>query len=321
MLSNKFTQLTVVLLFTVFISRIPWEKLHGAEFIDLTRYRDYFLYGQSILEYSSFSGFFDYITKEALWHYSIMFLVRGLGFSVDNVFMAISTLCIFSFSLFLVRRQGVFSLILLINPLFISLAFSQLRSALAFSLILLAYMIELRTLKFVLVLFALFIHTSVILFIFLFFLVIYFSSKIEKQKLGKLITFISLCFIGLVIAISIGPLKQIILGYLGDRRAGYGDASSSFLYTSFWLGLLLMCAFQNTNYFKDTTNCYAIVMLSIISFNFFTGGYSTRFIALTLPILMSAMLNFSGIYKYSSLFTYVAYAAFQWFYWMQNKII
>jgi hypothetical protein len=315
---KRYIEYLTIFVFTIVMINVPWEQLKGAEFADLIVYKNYFLYGQSVLEYSIFSSFIDYITKEALWHYSIMTLVRDLGFSVDYVFMGISAICIWTFTIFLVTRQGILSLILLVNPLLVSLAFSQIRSALAFSLLLMAYMASKRIIRIWLIFTALFIHTSVFLFLLIFFLIRFLRIQLAEKGINTTTTYIFLCILGISVALVIGPLKELILGYFGDRRASYDDAASSFMYTSFWFGLLIFCAFQNKNFFKDEVNCYSVVILSLVTFNMLTGGYSTRFIALSFPMIISTMLNFSGGIKSMSVLAYLSYATLQWTYWMQT---
>jgi hypothetical protein len=318
---KQYSKLLGVIVFTGIMIYIPWEKVQGIGFVDLKNYKDYFLYGQSILEYSDFSNLFDYITKEALWHYLIMTLVRSFGFPIDLVFVAISAICIGTFSIFLAKRQSVISLVLLVNPLVVALAFSQLRSALAFSLLLIAYMVNKRTIKYILVGVALFLHTSIILFILLFFAVRVVKARLDDRRNNSFMAYMILCLLGLSVAVAIGPLRELVLGYFGDRRASYGDASSSLLYSSFWVGLLLLCALQNREFFKDEVNCYTIVILSLVTFNMFTGGYSTRFLALSFPLILSTLLDFKGVARMVSILAYISYASFQWVYWLQTKIV
>lgn len=317
---KRIVEYFAVISFSIIIISIPWEELQGHKFYDLNNYRSYFLYQKPVFEYVNLTSLFDYITREALWHYTGMFLIRTLGIPSDYVFLSISLFCCLTYSYFLVKQHGVLSLVLLINPLLITLAMSQLRSALAFSLLVNAYMANPKVLKITLAILALFIHTSVLLFLFTYFFTYFISKKIKDNKLGKTIAYISLCILGLFISILIGPFKDIILGYFGDRRAAYiGDASSSFLYATFWIGLLIAAAFQNRSFFKNEIHCFSVIALSIVTSNLLTGGYSLRFLSLSLPMNMSTMLNYKIELRLLLILGYIGYMAFQWSYWLHAK--
>lgn len=322
MVAIKARDFAIAIVFALLMTSLPWSDWQGAEFVDLKRYLHYFLHGQSILEYTEFKNPLDYLFSEALWHYSIFKLINEYGFSIHHIFKAISLLCVSTFSFFLIRRHGFLSLVLLINPLLVSLAMSQVRMALAFSLMLVAYMVRKKfiiSLAFILA--ALFIHTSTLLFVSIYLVVKVISDNkiIHFKSSGS--TFLLLCGLGLIVSLAIGPLREMILGYFGDRRAGYGDASSSILYTSFWISILFFCWRQGRSFFSDEVNCFVVVILSLVGFNLLTGGYTTRFLAVALPMTMSAMLSFRPTDKSIFTFAYVAYCIFQWVYWLQVKMV
>lgn len=309
-----------VIVFSFVMVSLPWESWQGYKFVDLNVYKKYFLYGAPVYEYINISGLVDFITREALWHYSGMFLIRTLGIPADYVFSGISVICFYTFSYFLAKQKGLLSLVFLINPLFVTLAMSQLRSALAFSLLLIAFMLRRNIIKILLAILPLFLHTSTILFLF-----IYFSTRFLLKKTdvmpNKFRMLLALCFIGIVISMSVGSFRQIILSYLGDRRADYGDASSSFLFTSYWIFLLILTFFQSNSFLKDEINCWSVIVLSLVTANLFTGGYSLRFLALFLPIIVSTMLSFNRQTKTVNNAAYLFYTSLQWFYWVQVKIV
>lgn len=322
MILNRVLEIFAVIGFSVLMVSLPWEEMQGYKFVDLNVYRDYFLYQKPVFEYVNFTSFIDYITREALWHYSGMFLIRTLGIPADYVFLFISLFCCLTFSYFLVRQQGIPSLILLINPLLVTLAMSQLRSALAFSLLLIAYMAKPKVIKLVVTITALFIHTSVALFLPIFFFISFVAKRVTQFKTGKISAYIILCLLGLFVSVLIGPLKDIVLGYFGDRRSEYViDASSSFLYTVFWIGLLIVAGLQERSFFKKEVHCFTVTILSIVTSNLFTGGYSLRFLSLALPMTMSTMLDFKNPFKFLLIIGYIAYMIFQWTYWLQIKIL
>ena len=314
---NKLVDLLAIIIFITAMILVPWEQLQGYEFLDRQVYIEYFLYGKNVLEYREFNGILDYLTYEALWHKVIAALVDDAGIPIDHIFLAISVLSLATSSFFLIRRHNPLSLLLLINPLLVDLAFSQLRIALAFSLLVIGYLIRKRTLFITLVLIAMFIHTATIIFAGIIIAVLLVKRYFSEKGANKVLIFSFLCVVGLCISLVISPLRETILSTVGDRRLDYDDHASSFLYSSFWIGMLVLCAFQNKSFLQDEVNCYSIIILSLVFFNVITSGYSTRFIAVSLPMLMSTMLSLSPrTQRPVAILVYASYVLIQWVYWL-----
>jgi hypothetical protein len=268
---------------------IPWEELQGFPFIDRVNYLEYFLYEESIFDYQKFTGILDYLKHEALWHYIIDWLFRDAGIPIQQVFLGISFLCFFSFSLFLINRHGYLSVLLLTNPLLITLAFSQLRLALAFSILLLAYMSNRKMLILISIIACGFIHTATFLFVGIVISIYIIHTYILKNSASRGLLYSAFVIIGLCVSIALGPAMDVILSYFGDRRATIytGDAASGIKYTLYWSGLLLLCAFQHRAFYRDKINAYSIIILATSTFNLVTGGYTSRLLAVSLPMIPS----------------------------------
>ncbi len=323
MQSNTSLQLAIVALFTALMMIIPWEELQGWKFVDRLNYLNYFLHEKNVLEYKNFDRVWDFVFGEVLWHYSIRYLIYELNISIQTIFLFISGFSIATFSLFLTRKHNAVYLLLLINPLFVSLVISQLRIALAFSLLLVAYMNRKKVLVILLTIAAIFIHTATILFIGIYIVVMWSKKILNEEGGGKATVYGLLFFVGIILSVILGPLLSEVLSYFGDRRAVTytGDASSSLLYTSYWAGLLVLYAFQDSSFYKDDVNLYCIVILSLVSFNLVTGGYTSRFIAVSLPMIFSSVLCMKGNAKVVSLVLYIIYVSFQWIYWLPVQVI
>jgi hypothetical protein len=312
----------VATIYTILVLMVPWEELQGFPFIDRVNYLEYFLHEESIFDYKEFTGIIDYLKHETLWHYLIIFLLNDAKIPIQHIFLAISFLCIFSFSLFLVKRQGYLSVILLTNPLLITLAFSQLRLAFAFSILLLAYMSNRKWLMLISILAAGFIHTATFLFVGIAISIYIIHAHVLKNSLRKGALFSAFVIIGICVSIALGPVMDIVLSYFGDRRATIytGDAASGIKYTLYWSGLLLLCAFQHQSFYRDRVNAYTIIILASATFNLLTGGYTSRLLAVSLPMILSSMFDFRYQYKYASIILYVIYISLQWVYWLPIRI-
>lgn len=310
-------QIVGILLFVAVMVSIPWEKIYGSAFRDKQVYFDYFLYGTSILEFRDFNAVLDYVVHEFLWHSLISMLVGELGISIEIVFLAISALTLAVFSYLLVTRHGIASLILLVNPLVIDLVFSQFRSSLAISLLGLAYLLKGRTLAYLFIGLSIFIHTAALLFIFMYISVIFAQKFFSGKRSITTVEFSVLCCIGFTVSLLIGPLRETILSAIGDRRAEYTDASSTFLYSSFWIFLLLAIGMRTKTCLQNDIQRYSVVILSLVTMNTFVGAYSTRFLAASFPMLMSTILSIRGnYYRLFILSTFCVYMAAQWLFWL-----
>lgn len=301
--------------------QIPWADLRGYEFVDRVNYLHYFKYEENLLEYSRFSHWYDYLTNEILWHSAIPYLHKTWDISLPTLFDAIAFFCVFTFVVFLARYQSLLALPLLLNPLLMTFAFDQMRNSLAFSLLLWAFMLPRKLLPaaVLLVLIAPFLHTSSVLFVLLWLCL---TLAIRWQQKGWLPYWFylgGLVFAGAVLSFASGELLHQILSVLGDRRAErvLGNASSGLLYTLFWIALLGVALTQGRRYGTQIICAYAIVILSFVSFNLVFGGYSLRFLAASLPMLIITMLRTDSRIKPFVVGAFGLYACLQWYYWLK----
>ncbi|MBE7526251.1 MAG: hypothetical protein HS120_00830 [Burkholderiales bacterium] len=313
----------VVLGFVTMVAAVPWEEIfrainsHG--FMDKEVYADYFLNQVSVLDYKEFNSILSYVSNEFLWHYAISWLVSSTGVLIDYVFLAISCITLLIFGLLLAKWQGIYALPLLINPLVIDFAFSQYRLALAISILGAAYLLHgrYRAVSFALVLASLFIHSGTTLFLLIYAAVWLVQWLSVHFRIGCSAVFAILFAIGSFISLLIGPLREVILSVIGDRRAEYIDMSSSLLYSLFWAALLIPFYLSRRYLMALDYARYALVIVSIVFVNLFHGGYSTRFLAAAFPGIVAAVLGLHGTIKTLVTVLFIAYAMLQWLYWLR----
>jgi hypothetical protein len=252
-----------------------------------------------------------------LWEYLVRTLVHTMGVPIDIVFLAISLLCLITFSFFLTQRHNVWSIVLLCNPLLVSFAFDQLRLALAYSLMLIGYMVRRPLIAAAFIAFALFIHTSIIIFVCAYFAIKKLNDVINRNGRRNFAIYAIPCIMGVLVSIAIGPLRSPILGSFGDRRASLvGSLNNSLLYTSFWIGLLGLFALQRRSFLRDEVNAYSAFILAVVSANLLTGGYTWRFLSVGLPMVISSMLSLNFSMRFWAVLVFVMYAMFQWVYFV-----
>lgn len=301
-------------IFASIIMTIPWEMLNGAPFRDKLVYLDYAQYGVNRINYVSFDTLYSYIFNEWLWHYIILNVDKYIPYI--SFFNGISFLTLFSMSFYLLKRHRVYSLILLVNPLVIDLVMSQYRISLAMSIILLAiHMKSNSKLKLIFICIASLIHTSVLLFIFTY-CAILLISKLFSHRPKLYLTV--LIFLGMCISIALSGAVNLILEAVGDRRAEYAveSLSSSLSYLSFWiLNFFILIHFFVKHPIKNMNQSLSLVVLSEITFNVVSGGYSTRILSVMFPIIMSTNLRAGAYQKFLILMFFSVYSYLQWIYW------
>ena len=278
--------------------------------------------GTGPLSYFQYETLISFITHEFLWALLEDFLHRNQFVSYELVFQAISTAILSASAIILARRKNLFFLILLLNPLIIDLAYSQLRLALALSILLWIITLQIRKLYIVfpLLITATLVHTGMLIFMATHFLVAITGSDFTRfywsarKRMAMLV-----CF-GFTVGIMIGPLREILLSSIGDRRVEYHDMSSSLLYLSFWIGLFWLLVFDQRRTLEKYESRYSVAILGIIVINAFTEFYSTRFLAAIFPFLIISVFGALGKDKFLISIPFLMYVMFQWYYYLSGML-
>lgn len=309
--------------FSLAIIQVPWADLQGYDFVDRANYLNYFLYDTNILEYRDFGSIVDYIKNEALWHYLVPMLSQTLDLSIEDIFDLISFFALFTFSFYFLARSRLIYLPLLINPLLVTLSFDQLRIALAFSIVLLVYITGRKAL-FVVALFASgFIHTAAYLLAGIA-LGLYSLERFRPiEHSNKWLFIATLLALGFLVSFGLGIALSDILTMLDDRRAGLysGNEASGIKFTVFWTGLLCLFSLQKKQFFANMEHNYAFVVLAVATFNLFTGGYTSRLLALSLPMVIVSMLALRTPLNHIATILYTLYLSLQWIYWLPLQVL
>lgn len=314
------------LMIGILLSFIPWPdivlELSGRPMWDRDVYIKTIQAGTGPLSHFHYETLVSFITYEYLWAWLMDFLHRARFVSYELVFQAISTATLSAAAVILARRKSLLFLIFLLNPLMIDLAYSQLRLALAMSLLL--WIVALRV-KNLYVVFSLLITGAIIHTGMLIFLAAHFLAKITgpdftrfgwsaRQQMAILV-----CF-GIAVGIMVGPLREMLLSAIGDRRAQYHDMSSSLLYLSFWVGMFFLLVFDQRRTLIKYESRYSVAILGILCINSFTGFYSTRFLAAIFPFLIVSIFGALGKNKFLVSIPFLIYFAFQWYYYLRNLL-
>lgn len=310
-----------VILFTIFIVAIPWpdifQGVNGYPFSDRTNYTNHVLNQRNMLEGKVFDSLQSYITEEFLWHFSIGGLINNIGIPIDLCFGIISFATIYVFSRIIALHVGILGLILLVNPLVIDLAFSQLRMALAAATLGFAYLVRENrsTLSIFLAILTPFIHTASVIFLAIYAAVL--STRWIFNRKWQYFEIVALFTVGATVSLLIGPLREFVLSYIGDRRAVYPDVSSTFAYSLFWISLIVPLSLSCPRILKyDYVRC-TFVVLALVVVNLTHGGYTTRFLAVFFPFIVASIFKIQASIALPVILAFVYYTVLQWFYWLR----
>lgn len=295
---------------------VPWEQLRGEAFYDRLVYLDHFLHAVPLLEDKEIAGLSGFLVNEVLWEVLVRGLMEGFGLSAGLILSGISLLCLFCFAYFMARRHGPLSVLLLVNPLVVDFALSQLRMALAVSIVMLALFCGRRLAIAAAVAIASFIHTSIVLFVVMYLVAVQAGRWVNRMRLPtSTLGYIAMAG-GLLVALLIGPLRETVLSTMDDRRVEYEMAAASLSYASFWIVLLAAVPLQTKAFYRDSMNLLAVACLSTFVFATLLGVFAARFLSATMPALLGAMLSMGRPIRELAVLAYLLFMVLQWTYWL-----
>lgn len=316
-------QILIAFLFSLVFVLIPWENVliyaTGENFLDRQVYEQYFYSGKNSISIDYFSSIIDYITNEAGWHYGVRWFLDDVGLSVDQLFLVISFLTIFTYSLLLQKWRGIYSLLFLINPLIVDFAFSQVRLALAASMLACAYLSRSRWPKFALAVafLSITVHTAALLFLLIYCAAWLAGVALERGRLSEIQILAFLVAVGFLVAFITGPARDLILSYAGDRRAEYWDMTWTFKTMLFWFGLFGAFLFFGRKILWQDYGRYALIILSLLFWIYFLGGYSSRFAAFAFPCLIAGALGLKQPWRILIAIVFIVNTGIMWLYWLK----
>ncbi len=325
MIQNKHLNYLLSFIYAfIFIYMIPWSEIYGEEFADIKNYIDRIIYLRNGGSEGEVWGM-SWIFSEPVWKQVILFV----GYAFEDyraVIYFMSFGVAFVYISFLLKRVAFYiAMIFLFNPMVIDLFIGQIRIAVAFSLVLMAYDLSERNndkkvFPVILLIMAFLIHASMPIFYGVYYLLYRLNQKVEDKKY-YLVAIVTALFIAFFMKYG----SDIILTMLGDRRANYDEIieSSSLSYSMAWFIIaIIMGTFAE---FKDIKNrvlvAYAITIMCFFFFSSILGMFAARYVAVIMPIIIIAIGYLPKHYKQGTYLFLLAYNVFSFKYWLKLTIL
>jgi len=301
----------------IFVYLIPWTDMIGREFWDIGNYMFRIAYLARDGNEGSLS-IVQWIFEEPLWKGIVVFIgsvVDASHYRLALYFISFTALFLYG-SFFFRRIEYYIIIILFFNPLMVNLFIEQIRSALAFSLLLVAYDISSRRATIFIMIMAFLIHASMVIFVAIYFMLYKLNQVVEARKYYLVVLGISI-----LMALFMRYGLDIILQILGNRHAGYSESveGSSLSFSLFWfllaIALSIFSNFENEE--KRITIGYSILILNFFFFTSVFGGFAQRYVSLSFPIVIIAISYLPKHFKqvgYMALFAYSLLMFKYWFY-------
>jgi hypothetical protein len=309
--------------FGAIVTFLPWEIWRGAEFADIANYiaRLERIAALGVRSYDLNGTIADLLSGEYLWTILLNLSVEwGIDqdMFLNSIGFSSSTLACF----FVSRKLGPFAAFaLMLNPLSIDLYNSQIRSAFAFTLILIGYALWSRgrysKVPAVTFLFSTpFIHTSMVLIVFLGALATVMVKKLKVAPEIRNLTSLTASILAAGMFVYFGNLA---LSAIGDRRTLSADAVRSASFVLFWILCALMYSFQKSSTFSQSVlTQYSIGVLAFSSVAELLGAQAFRLITVSLPIVFSSLSYLSVQYRNLIVSIMIAYNILQFTYWLSG---
>lgn len=261
----------------------------------------------------------DYLTGEYGWQLIVQFIFHG-GYEFSGAFFLISvfSLALTTYSI-LKRTRDPLLLIMMINPAMIDFFASQVRSALAFSIVFWAVLNRRLMTMVIVVLAGALIHTSMVLML----VPISLSTLLNRSAGSARTSEATFQHIGpltaVLIAFALANIQAYLLDLLGDRRAIYviSELGAGVLYTLGWAAVGIFFYFTQ----KMRGSLESIMAMFFFAMFFFASiyeFYAHRYIPYAIPFAAVAIgrVETIRIRKYLFLCFYSAFSLVYFSYWL-----
>jgi hypothetical protein len=322
--SNSLNWLFSLFYAYLYIYIIPWTELAGGEFVDVYAYLERIVYLHEGGNEAEYWGI-QWLMSEPLW--KGMILLMGETFTdYRNALYLVSFVSVFLYTSFLLKRVEFYvAMIFLVTPMVVDLFLAQIRSALAFSIVLTAYNLSAREnvsklVPGLLLVIATLIHMSMPVFLGIYYLLYRLNDKVKDNRY-----YFFAMLTALIIALFMKYGSNLLLTAMGDRHAGYDEyiSGSSVAYSIAWFIIaVLLSSFGD---FSDKKNRvivgYSITILSFFFFSSLLNIFAARYVALSMPAIIVAISFLPKHFKQGTYLFLLFYNIYSFKYWVHLIIL
>ena len=316
--SKLITNYLLIILYSyIFVYLLPWEDIKI--FSDIENYLSRILYLSRGGEERTFSGL-SILSGEGLWKFILLNIAHS-GYDYKEFLYFISFISLSIYAFFTIKRVNIILiLVFFLNPMFIDLIMGQIRIALAFSLLLIAYEMKSKKIALALLFSAIFIHTAALLIIGIYFILFRMSLLFRTRKY-----FLYSIIFALIVSLFLKYGIDILLVGLDDKRVNYSSVikASSISYSLFWflITLILVLKAKFGNEKNNIIIAFSIVMMSIFFFSSLIGSYGQRYVAISIPLIVISINYLPKYYREGTFILFGIYQLLQLIYWTKYQII
>jgi len=308
----------------VYIYIIPWTELSGGEFVDVYAYLERIVYlheGGNEAEYWGLK----WLTSEPVWKWIVIFIGETSSDYRASLYF-VSFVSVFLYTSFLIKRVEFYvAMLFLVTPMMVDLFLAQIRSALAFSVVLIAYNLASREnvsklVPGLLLILATLIHMSMPVFLSIYYLLYRLNERVKDNRY-----YFFAVLTALIIALFMKYGSNLLLAAMGDRHAGYDEyiSGSSVAYSIAWFCIAIVLSSYGD--FSDRKNrvivAYSITILSFFFFSSLLNIFAARYVALSMPAIIVAISFLPKHFKQGTYMFLLLYNIYSFKYWLHLTLL
>lgn len=315
--------LSTALLFSLLCVAVPWARIwtyrQGTPFPDREVYLRRDVFGTLVVDRLHDPTAVEYFTEEYLWGQLWSFLSRSLALGPEATLAIISFVVVLTASVLVLKHCSPAAVLFLVNPLFVDLAFSQVRFGLAAAVLTWGFLWDGKR-KFGAVAIALTASTAIHTGVALMFLPLAagWAATRPRGTSQFRIRLPWLLLAGAAAGVLAGPAGGVVLSGLDDRRVGtdYAAHNAHLVMFTVWFLLLLATIASWRSFNQSESALQGVSLLAMVATTFLVGGYASRFMAASLPYAAVAILSLEKRWRALLLPVYGAQIIAQWLSWL-----
>jgi EpsG family len=314
LISAHLLAMSVCIIFSICYVNGIYDAFGADHWFDLRTYESVF--NDPYYHYAQLNrSWISWIRDEPLWYETVL-AARAASWTYTETinFISIVSAALISYIIYRLCNNKLWPLILMINPSTIDLLIAQVRSALAFSVLMIVFLNPPWWIRLLIIVMAGTIHTSMYLFGALYIFILIYGRYASKYQFLKSTVF--LITAAALVAFMISFAAPYILGAIGDRRVNIATDALGFLFSLAWLGFVV--SYYAIAKFDEQIfpHFFYSICAFIGLFSIFTDAYGSRYIAVALPFLIVMIARQRGAQQRWLLIQYCATMSVYYYYYL-----